>query len=392
MRFKQPPTIKQQAAFNESVKNEKATSTRVVVLLGVALLILHSFMDYFGLPKEALYINYPIRGLTLLLFAAVYAHTYKPSFTENYNKIMMFTYFCCGITVCIGIFISKPGEYIYDAYVVGIIIMITTAFILTYLPLKHAISISVVFSLAYVMIKVFAHQDVEGGRFLTLISHTLFLMSAGVTSSIAQHRRDNLIYKNLKLQENLKSVAVSKTKEAKKQAKLANMDELTGIPNRRYITDCLGKAIKEAEKSDTQLTLLFIDLNGFKQINDTYGHDSGDRVLEITALRLAQAIRNEDYVARLGGDEFLIAYKTNQFSAKSVKQACDKLRTSVASPIAFNGHLLKVGTSIGLASYPQDGKNLEALMKVADRRMYEDKQESKSTHTTAIQHKSVFTV
>ena len=372
MRISPPHTKKQRTAFIESVKNEKVTSTRVLAMLGVALFILHSVMDYFGLPKEALYINYPVRGLTVIVLAAIFALTYKPYFTDNYNKIMMFTYFCCGLAVCIGVYISKPDEYIYDVYVVGIIIMISTAFILTYLPLNQAISITAILSLSYVMIKVFVHHDVEGGRFLTLISHVLFLFSVGITASIAQHIRDNLIYKNLKLQKKLKAIAVTKTKEANKQAKLANMDELTGIPNRRNIKGYIRKALIEAEQSQTLLTLLFIDLNGFKKINDTYGHDSGDKVLEITAKRMLHTIRKEDYLARLGGDEFLIGIKSTQFSAQFINNLCDKLKENIQAPIAFKGHKLQVGASIGIASYPADGKDFEALIKNADKQMYLD--------------------
>lgn len=383
MRIAPPNTQQQKASFNESVKGEKVTSTRIVVLLGAALLIIYSFMDYFGLPKEALYINYPLRGLDLLILAATFALTFKPIFAEQYNKILMFNYFCTGITISIGVLISQPGEYIYDIYFAGIMILIITTFSWTYLPVKHSILISVVFSAIYVMIKVFVHKDIEGSRFLTLMSHLFFLAGAGIIALIAQYIRDNLIYKNLKLQKRLKAIAASKTKEAEIQAKLANMDELTGIPNRRYIRDCLRKALIEVEQSQNLLTLLFIDLNGFKRINDTYGHDSGDKVLEITAQRLQHTIREGDYLARLGGDEFLIGFKTNQFSAKLVGTLCSKLRKNIAAPIAFNGHKLQVGTSIGIASYPKDGKNFEELIKVADRHMYLDKEECKRMKTTA---------
>ena len=289
----------------------------------------------------------------------------------------MFGYFCSGMTVSVGVFLSQTSDYSYDLYFAAFMILITTAFSWSYLPIKNSMLISVFFTATYVIIKVFSHQDIEGIRFITLVSHVFFLISVGVIGAIAQYIRDNLIYKNLKLQESLKIVAIAKTKEAKKQEALANLDALTGIPNRRYITECLQKALVEAEQSHSLLTLVFIDLNGFKQINDTYGHDSGDKVLKITAQRLSQAIRKEDYLARLGGDEFLIGFKTNRFSARFINSFSDKLRKNIAAPIAFNGQKLQTATSIGIANYPADGETIEELIIIADKHMYIDKLEGK---------------
>jgi len=160
------------------------------------------------------------------------------------------------------------------------------------------------------------------------------------------------------------------------------MDALTGIPNRRYITKKLKRAITELERVQGTLTLVFIDLDGFKSINDNYGHDSGDKVLEVTAKRLQQNIRRSDYLARLGGDEFLLGFKTSSLSSSFLRDLNDNIKNTVAAPIAFNGNLLKVGVSLGYANYPQDGKSVDALIKAADADMYIDKQKSKSSKST----------
>ncbi|MGK0272698.1 MAG: diguanylate cyclase (GGDEF)-like protein [Cocleimonas sp.] len=203
-------------------------------------------------------------------------------------------------------------------------------------------------------------------------------------AAIAQYIRDSLIYKNLLLQKDLKSIVDEKMQEAKKQKRLANIDVLTGIPNRRYIIKKLQKIITEIERSESQLTLIFIDLNGFKGINDNYGHDSGDKVLEVTAKRLQQTIRDSDYLARLGGDEFLLGFKTEKHSETFIKNISDNIKTIVSAPIAFKGNILKVGLSLGCAHYPADGKCIEELIKVADANMYSDKQNSKKRRIASV--------
>lgn len=378
MKIASTPTKEQTKLFHESLKEEKVNSSRVLGVLGGFLYIVFSIIDYFGLPKETLVIIYTTRAFALLVISAIFYLTFKPIFLKHYNKLLMYGYYCSGIVICIAIYLSKAGEYSYDFYFVALIVLIITSFSWSYLPIRQSIIMSLVFIVAYAFIKVNVHKDYEGVRFLTLLSQIFYLASVGVIAAIAQAIRDSLIYKNIQLQQDLTLIAEEKTSEARKQKKLANMDALTGIPNRRYITEKLRKAIIEVERTHTQLTLIFIDLNGFKSINDDYGHDSGDKVLEVTAKRLQQTIRESDYVARLGGDEFLLGYKTIYKSTKSIKDLSKNLKEKISAPIAFNGNLLQVGVSIGYANYPRDGKNVEELIKAADANMYKDKKNGKA--------------
>lgn len=375
----QRPKSKNKAIiFDKNLKQEKVTSTRVIVILASLLYILHSIMDYFGIPNEDLIILVSTRIVNLVVYGIILLLTFKKSFQKHYNKILIFGYLYSGFTICIAIYISQENDYSYNLYFAALLVLMFTSFTWSYLPFKYTLSMSACFIFAYGFIKVFFHKhtitDFDSVQFLILISHIFYLCSVVFVASIAQFVKENLIYKNIKLQEELEVIVKAKTKEARKHAKLANIDALTGIPNRRYITENLNRALSEAERANTQLTLVFIDLNGFKTINDTYGHDSGDKVLEITSKRLLQTIRKEDYLARLGGDEFLIGMKTNCFSDQFIKILCKKLIANISAPIAFNGHKLQVGTSIGIARYPKDGKSIEALIKVADKRMYVDKQ------------------
>ena len=116
MRKAPPLTEEHKASFNEHIKDEKVNSTRIVVTLGALLFIIYSFMDYFALPSETLYIIYSTRGVNLLVMALILSVTFKPIFTEQYNKIVMFGYISSGITLSIGIYFSQPAEYTYDLY------------------------------------------------------------------------------------------------------------------------------------------------------------------------------------------------------------------------------------------------------------------------------------
>ena len=380
-----PITTKEQIfSFNDSLSEEKANSSRVIAALGALLFIIYSVLDYFGLPRETLEILYPVRAIYILILSILFYLTFKPIFLKQYNKILLFGYYASGITVCVGIYLSKSGEYSYNLYFAALLVLIITSCSWSYLPIKQSILMNLTFISAYVLIKIFMHQDTEGTELLIVISHLFYLVSVMVIASTAQYIRDSLIYRNLKLQEDLKSIVGEKTKEAKKQKRLANMDAQTGIPNRRYITKKLQKLITEIERTESQLTLIFIDLNGFKGINDNYGHDSGDKVLEVTAKRLQQTIRDSDYLARLGGDEFLLGFKTEKNSATFIKEVSDNIKTIVAAPIAFNGSILKVGLSLGYAHYPADGKSIEELIKVADADMYTDKRNSKSRRIASV--------
>jgi diguanylate cyclase len=136
-------------------------------------------------------------------------------------------------------------------------------------------------------------------------------------------------------------------------------------------------------QSRPQIAVLSLDLNGFKIINDCFGHPVGDRVLIVVAKRLANALRHEDLVARFGGDEFVVLLKNMQ-SRTEAAAVLDKITEVLCAPIELDELKLEVGASIGLAMAPDDGTNIEALLAHADKQMYSAKQASKR-HKAMIQ-------
>jgi len=157
---------------------------------------------------------------------------------------------------------------------------------------------------------------------------------------------------------------------------LALVDSLTGIPNRRLLDDRLDQAMKRQPRHpDSQCALFFIDLDGFKAINDGHGHRVGDAVLEASAARLRHCMRPGDTVGRWGGDEFLVL--AEELGAKELAAFVARLRSAIEQPIEFHGQHFNVGASMGWALSPQDTTNPQDLIRIADRRMYEDKQKRK---------------
>jgi len=164
------------------------------------------------------------------------------------------------------------------------------------------------------------------------------------------------------------------TTEKHQQAELeriAYLDSLTGLPNRRQLTREVDKAISLAARYRWNLAFLYIDLDKFKLINDTYGHDVGDGVLGHVATCLKREVREGDTVARLGGDEFAaLIYNADRASAL---ETCQRLLQTLAQPVKLGDHQVKVEASIGVASYPKDGATMADLLRYADTAMYRAK-------------------
>jgi len=152
-------------------------------------------------------------------------------------------------------------------------------------------------------------------------------------------------------------------------AQLAARDELTGLPTSGLFADRLEMALHAGHRQGHRVALLYVDLDGFKQVNDEHGHDAGDVLLRAIAHRLSMAIREDDTVARVGGDEFVVilAAVTEIETAETV---AERLLAELRRPVAYEDRILHVGASIGLAVYPDHASGPYALRRVADRAMY----------------------
>lgn len=170
----------------------------------------------------------------------------------------------------------------------------------------------------------------------------------------------------------LAGIAVERHRQTEKIRFLALHDPLTGLANRSLLNEHLSRNIHRAQREQHVFALLFIDLDGFKQVNDQYGHDAGDRVLSLFAWRLKEQLRSTDTCARIGGDEFVVILETIS-SADDAGQVADKILATLLQPIEWEGVPLQVRASIGIAIFPEDAGTADELLTRADDAMYRAK-------------------
>lgn len=160
--------------------------------------------------------------------------------------------------------------------------------------------------------------------------------------------------------------------------RLANTDSLTGLINRHHFLGCLEQTFSEAERYERSFALLFIDLDGFKAVNDQFGHDVGDELLREGARRLLRSVRASDMVARLGGDEFTIIMP-NIVELEEVEVLTRRLIGWLAEPFNIKGQQVTISASVGIAAYPYNGSDTDSLLNHADEAMYTAKSSGKNT-------------
>jgi diguanylate cyclase (GGDEF)-like protein len=175
-------------------------------------------------------------------------------------------------------------------------------------------------------------------------------------------------------------VEVAERRRAEERlAQLANYDALTELPNRRYFYERVQQAIGRAERHGTRIALVLIDLDNFKLINDTLGHDQGDALLRVAASRMKDCLRTEDTLARLSGDEFTVLVE-DLGAAREVAKTARRLVQSLAAPLRLARHEISIGASLGISVFPADGADLSTLMKNADTAMYRVKRQGKNAY------------
>jgi|GEM_PF-463881 len=169
-------------------------------------------------------------------------------------------------------------------------------------------------------------------------------------------------------------IAIERKQAADRIQFMANHDALTGLPNRTLLKDRLSQAVLYAQRYDNWVTVVFIDLDNFKMVNDSLGHNAGDELLKTIASRMSSCVRSTDTVVRLGGDEFVILLLDQPKDADAISETLQKIRVAIAETVHIEGHDLKITSSIGIANYPNDGADSDTLLANADAAMYRAKE------------------
>ena len=165
-------------------------------------------------------------------------------------------------------------------------------------------------------------------------------------------------------------------------AYMASHDEVTGLPNRSLFLDRLDVSLRQSAREKSRIAVLFIDLDGFKAVNDRMGHDAGDMILHQVAVRLVARVRASDTVARYGGDEFTVIL--NQVSnAQDVGRVAESIVDELTRPFTVKRETVMIGASVGVAVYPDNAETADALIRLADKAMYEVKHSGKRGYRLA---------
>lgn len=229
----------------------------------------------------------------------------------------------------------------------------------------------------------------------------LYLENNLATGVFDQRRKENLIpiaaqlaisLENAYLYEHLRFLVDERTKALQEEikvrkraeeklARMANYDALTGLPNRRLFHKILSRLLLEADTSGYLLAVLYMDLDGFKEINDTFGHDKGDLVLEETARRLIRAVRGSDIVSRIGGDEFVLLLDRIT-TDEEIRHVCERILSEIRQPFQISENLVvELTASIGVSVYPKDAQDEKELLSRADQAMYRIKKSDKNYYS-----------
>jgi len=226
---------------------------------------------------------------------------------------------------------------------------------------------------------------------LVLISHViaaalfLFKRNSQLSDTLNEFQlhKDQLEEKvrerTYKLEQALNSLQkeMTKGKELEKQLKfIAFHDSLTDLYNRKFFLDQMQLLASRSKREPTHATIAFLDLDGFKAINDDYGHACGDHVLHITAQRLQECFRQHDIIARFGGDEFVVLLN-NKVALTDLQNILNRLIASISSDIHYQGHIVSVGVSVGVAQSKQTNIDTQQLLEQADKALYQAKSSGK---------------
>ena len=160
---------------------------------------------------------------------------------------------------------------------------------------------------------------------------------------------------------------------------MAQHDILTGLPNRRLFTEIIAVELAEARRNDKKLAIFFLDLDRFKEINDTLGHETGDELLKQVAARLKASVRVSDTIARMGGDEFNVIIP-DIYYPEYASEVAQKILNEIRRPFTVNGHELNVSTSIGISIFPHDSEEIDTLLRYADIAMYHAKEHGRNMY------------
>lgn len=347
-------------AFRADYGVRTRMQTRVSLILGLIIYLALGFQDPWFFPDQAALILGVRLCVSATLLVSV-AATFHPLFNRVQQPWVLVQTVLAGAGIVF--MIAHASLETANSYFFGVTLMIVWAFNFSGLRFYPALIANVILIAAYGV--VFGAYNAAPLRWLaTDVSNCVAAaMITGFAGYVIEWQRRVLFDQNRLMD-----------RERESHQQLALFDQLTGLPNRLLFQQRLKDALLHRERRGDRLAVLFLDIDHFKPINDSFGHHAGDRMLSVLASRLKSCLRREDLVARIGGDEFLMLIEDVP-QPDDVAAVAEKILESVARPLSFRGaseapEPVQVSASIGIALYPQDGASADELIQAADAAMY----------------------
>ncbi|MDR9827655.1 GGDEF domain-containing protein [Vibrio sp. FNV 38] len=369
-------------AFEHYLASYRTRGARELCILGGVLYLVFGIIDIWGVPS-ALYQVWLIRTVVASTFLVVFCLTYKPFFLRQYTWIILGLVIMSGGGIEMMIYLTTYGEYARFNYYAGLLLVVFATYIWVYLPFWLLLVASTTLFVGYLSISILHLNMLQGDTWSILLSNCFFFIGANLIGAFGYIHRSQTMKENFLHRQNLISDLEKTEQKAQAQKYRAEQDSLTGLPNRAKFYQQLDKKIEQASTPATMVAVLYLDLDGFKQINDSMGHNIGDQVLCIASRRIKRCIRSKDLLARIGGDEFvcILTLEANQLDI--VSKIAQKMIHSLERKIAKPEVTLPLSASIGIAFYPQHAHGSKALTDVADAQMYVAKKAGKGQYSIA---------
>lgn len=342
------------------------SQARLALLLGAMMYEMYGILDFLLVAKTALSQITVIRTVTTFTILIVFGITFLRAFKRYTQQILTFIFLFSAIGLLWKMVLIQQSVFPY--YFSGLLLMIFWIHAFYILNFKYAFycTLSIVCISAIAFISIFTYSDVEIFGYLFIL---LSVFGVSVFSSYIAEKRDRALFLREK----------ELDRERYVQRERATHDSLTDLPNRVLLMDRINQAILESRRNNQLSAAFFIDLDNFKDINDTYGHGTGDIVLIEVASRLKSSIRAADTVSRLAGDEFFVLARDIK-SEELAKIFGNKLLSQINRPYFVDNESLAydLSASIGICLFPYPGATALEVIAKADRAMYQVKLSDKS--------------
>ncbi len=345
-------------SFRRAVCHDVARGVQLGLVLAILLFAAFGVFDVL-LGVEALAFTFTVRA-AIILVAVFLLVTWPAPFHLEHRETLLFV-FCLLATAALAAIVAVVEPAVVDRYYVGFILIVMAAYLMLGLRFLGGTMVALVNIGTYLSVEILFHRSPDIG----VLTNLMFLVSVAAIAAIGGYslgEQRRAAY--------LRRVLLERAVESSQHTALHDM--LTGLPNRRLFLERLSHAVARDTRFGRHAAVLFLDLDGFKNVNDRYGHAAGDRFLQVVAQRLSDCVRETDTVARFGGDEFVVLLE-DLANGTEVFEALERIDASLAEPVEFGGHGLTVSASIGAALHPRDAKTPEDLLRAADEGMYRTK-------------------